>query len=47
MLRNTGGYFADCYAEPQYGNGAAWGVSFVDTGGTEYLIRYDMDLRAP
>ena len=47
LLRNPGGYFADCYAEPEYGSGGTWGISFVETGGTEYLIRYDMDLRAP
>jgi hypothetical protein len=42
--RNPGGYFPDCYIDPESGTGGTWGISFVPNSGSEYLIRFEMDL---
>lgn len=47
LLRNPGGFFPDCYNDPKSGGGGTWGISFVENRGREYLVRWDMDLRAP
>jgi hypothetical protein len=46
LLRNPGGYFPDCYADPAFGHGGSWGISFISASGQEYLTRFEMDLRA-
>jgi hypothetical protein len=44
--RNPGGYFPDCYDDPENGWGGTWGISFMPANGSEYLTRFSMDLRS-
>jgi len=44
--RGAGGYFPDNYDDPAHGRGGAWGICFVPRRGREYLVRFEMDLRA-